>query len=412
MISVLRTTWPLLTGLLLLMIGNGLQGTLLGIRGKIEGFTTLEISMVMSAYFVGFLLASKLVPMMLRSVGHVRVFSALGSFISAVLILFPVVTEPWAWIVLRAIIGFCFCGVYVTVESWLNSAATNQTRGQAMSLYLVVQMVGIVTAQGLLNVADPAGFVLFIIPSVLVSISFAPILLWPSPAPTFETTKPMNIPGLFRTSPLGCVGMFLLGGIFACSFGMSAVFGAEAGYSVRQISLYVAVIYLGGMLCQFPIGYISDKMDRRLLILIVSVVGAVAMIPGYFFAEVFWVVLVLGFLLGGMSNPLYGLLVAYTNDFLETSDMAAASAGLLFINGMGAIAGPLIVGWLMGRIGPEGYFVFLAALMLAIAAYALWRMSRRIVIWRRQAAGERASYVVTAPMAAQFPMEPARDVVK
>ena len=398
MLSVLRTTWPLLLGLLFLMIGNGLQGTLLGIRGKIEGFSTLEISVVMSAYFAGFLLASRVIPIMLRSVGHVRVFSALGSFISAVLILFPSVAEPWAWVVFRALLGFCFCGVYVTVESWLNSASSNNTRGQAMSLYLITQMVGIISAQGLLNVADPAGFMLFVIPSVLVSISFAPILLWPSPAPTFEHTKPMNIRGLFRTSPLGCIGMFLLGGIFACSFGMSSVFGAEAGYSVKEISLYVAVIYTGGLLCQYPIGYISDRMDRRKLVMIVSAFGGLAMLPGLFLADRFYAVLVIGFIMGGVSNPLYGLLIAYTNDFLDNSDMAAASAGMLFINGLGAIAGPPLVGWMMERVGPEGYFLFLGVLMLAIAAYAGYRMTRRAA----PTVAEQGAFVAMAPLAPQF----------
>ncbi|MBR9766440.1 MAG: MFS transporter, partial [Rhodobacteraceae bacterium] len=193
MLQVLGTSWALLLGLMLLMLGNGLQGTLLGVRGEIEGFSTFQMSLVMSAYFAGFLGGSRLAPEMIRRVGHVRVFAALGSFISAVLILYPAYPNPWAWSIERVIIGFCFSGVYVTAESWLNNAATNETRGQSLALYMFVQVVGIMAAQGILLLGDPAGFILFIVPSVLVSISFAPILLSVSPTPAFDSTKPMSL---------------------------------------------------------------------------------------------------------------------------------------------------------------------------------------------------------------------------
>ena len=227
MLKVLRSTWPLLLGVMLLMVGNGMQGTLLGIRGTQEGFSTYEISYVMSAYFVGFLFGSRLAPEMIRRVGHVRVFAALGSLISAVLVLYPVVPDWVAWTVMRVLIGFCFSGVYITAESWLNNTATNETRGQAMSAYMIVQMVGIIASQALLNMPDPSGFVLFIIPSVLVSLAFMPILLAPTPAPVFDTTRPLAFRRLFRISPLGCVGMLLTGGVFSAMFGMASVWGAH-----------------------------------------------------------------------------------------------------------------------------------------------------------------------------------------
>ena len=160
MIQVLSSAWALLLGMGLLMVGNGMQGTLLGIRGEIEGFSTLQMSFVMSAYFVGFLGGSRMAPGMIRRVGHVRVFAALGSFISAVMILYPTFTDPIAWSIGRIVIGFCFSGVYVTAESWLNNAASNANRGKALSLYMIVQTGGIVAAQGLLLTADPSGFVL------------------------------------------------------------------------------------------------------------------------------------------------------------------------------------------------------------------------------------------------------------
>ena len=232
MIQVLGTSWALLLGIFMLMVGNGLQGTLLGIRGGIENFSTLEMSIVMSGYFIGFLGGSRVAPSMIRRVGHVRVFAALGSLISAVLILYPAIANPWAWMVGRIIIGFCFSGVYVTAESWLNNSASNENRGEALSLYMIVQMAGIVLAQYLLVTADAGGYVLFVVASVMVSIAFAPILLSISPTPAFDTTKPMSLRELVGVSPLGAVGMFLLGGVFAAQFGMSAVYGTQAGLTV------------------------------------------------------------------------------------------------------------------------------------------------------------------------------------
>ncbi|KRS14523.1 major facilitator transporter [Roseovarius atlanticus] len=377
MFSVLSSAWALLLGMMLLQVGNGMQGTLLGVRGQLEGFSTLEMSLVMSGYFLGFLFGSRMAPEMIRRVGHVRVFAALASMISAVMILYPAFANPWAWGVGRVLIGFCFSGVYVTAESWLNNAATNDNRGKALSLYMIVQMVGIVSAQALMLTADPGGFVLFIIPSVLISLSFAPILLSISPTPAFDTTKPMTLREIMKISPLGCVGMFLLGGVFAAQFGMAAVYGAEAGLTVGQISTFVATFYVGAMLVQYPLGWLSDRMDRRLLILIASAIAALGAVIGMALGGVFWLLLVAAFLVGGMSNPLYSLLIAYTNDFLGSDDMAAAAGGMVFINGLGAVFGPIITGWIMGVVGPSGYFLHIATLCTMMAAYAAYRMTQR-----------------------------------
>ncbi|WP_172295932.1 MFS transporter [Pseudoruegeria sp. HB172150] len=375
--QVLASSWALLLGIGLLMIGNGLQASLMGVRGSLEGFSTFELSLVTSAYFLGFLGGSRATPEMIRRVGHVRVFAALGSFISAVLILFPTVTEPWAWTILRVVIGFCFSGVYVTAESWLNNAATNETRGQTLSMYMVVQMMGIIAAQMILGAGDPGGFVIFIIPSVLVSIAFAPILLSISPTPAFGTTKAMKLTELFHASPLSFVGMTLMGGVFASIFGMSSVYASEIGMEVREVSIFVASFFVGSLVMQYPIGWVSDRMDRRQLIMVVAAVGGVFALGGYFLADSFLVLIVVAFAIGGSANPLYSLLIAYLNDYMEPDDMAAASGGLIFLNGLGAIVGPLLTGYLMGQLGNHIFWLFNATLMLAVAAYSLYRMTQR-----------------------------------
>ncbi|MEZ7812606.1 MAG: MFS family permease [Paracoccaceae bacterium] len=377
MITVLLTSWPLLLGVMLLMVGNGMQGSLLGIRGALEGFSTFELSVVMSAYFLGFLGGSRIAPEMIRRVGHVRVFAALGSLISAGLVIYPVLPHWIAWSLLRICIGFCFAGVYVTAESWLNNQAKNDTRGQTLSLYMIVQMSGIIASQALLNVADPSDFTLFVIPSVMVSLAFIPILLTASTAPTFETTKSMRFKDLLSASPLGCTGMLLTGGIFSALFGMTAVWGSNAGLSVRDITLFIASIYVGGLLMQYPIGRASDNMDRRVLIAGISLFGFFIAFSVFVVDFSFIGLLFVGFMLGGIANPLYSLLIAHTNDFLEVDSMASASSGLIFINGTGAIFGPVFTGWLIAVFGPNGFFAFIGILMGVLAAYALWRMTRR-----------------------------------
>lgn len=377
MFQVMGASWALFLGMFMLMIGNGLQGTLLGLRGDMEGFSTFALSVVMSAYFVGFLFSSQLTPKLIGRVGHVRVFAALGSTISAVLIMYPVLVDPWVWTFGRVVIGFCFCGVYVTAESWLNDASTNETRGQALSLYLMVQMAGIVAAQYIVSQGDVSGYILFILPSIFVSLAFAPILLSIRPMPQFAQTKPMTIRSLIDASPLGCVGMFLLGGVFSAQFGMSAIYGARVGLSVSQISVFVSVIYVAALVAQYPIGWLSDRLDRRLLIMGVGFVGGLGALLAYAVPDNFTIILISAAILGGTSNPLYALLIAYTNDYLEKEDMAAASGGLLFINGIGAIAGPIIVGAMMDGLGANGYWMFSAVLMLIMGVYAAFRMTRR-----------------------------------
>ena len=377
MFQVLSRSWALLLGMMLLMVGNGLQGTLLGVRGGIEGFSTFEMSIVMSAYFAGFLGGSRVAPEMIRRVGHVRVFAALASFISAILILYPAFAHPVAWALGRVVIGFCFSGVYVTAESWLNNSADNANRGKALSVYMIVQMFGIVSAQVLLAMGDVSGYALFIVSSVLVSISFAPILLSISPTPAFETAKPMRLKTLIQISPLGCFGMFLLGGVFSAQFGMSAVYGVAAGLTIAQISLFVSSIYVGALLMQYPIGWFSDRVDRRLVILIVASLGGVMSLVAFSFDQYFSALLVAAFIIGGTSNPLYSLLIAYTNDYLEADDMASAAGGLIFINGMGAIAGPLVTGKVMDTFGTQAFFMVIATLMLTLTGYAGYRMTQR-----------------------------------
>jgi MFS family permease len=400
MIHVLRSSWALLLGMFLLQIGNGLQSSMMGVRGAIEGFSTFQISLIASCYFLGFLGGSRFAPVFIAKVGHVRVFAALGSMISATLISYPLLADPYAWMILRVILGFSISGVYVSAESWLNDASTNTTRGQALSAYVLVQMVGLVAAQGILSAGDPTGWLLFVIPSILVSISFAPILLSVQPAPAFGATRTMSLGALYRASPFGVVGMALLGCVFAGQYGMTAVYATEMGLSLGQLSAFVSSIFVGGIILQYPIGWLSDRMDRRTLIVVCAGLAGLVSLVGFFFGGNYPVLLSVGVLSGGLAQPLYALLIAYTNDYLSTEDMPAASGGLLFVNGLGAVAGPPAIGLAMGQFGPGAFWLVLATILFATVLYGLWRMTQRTSAYAEEGDYDAVPYANLMPGAA------------
>ncbi|NDV98084.1 MFS transporter [Salipiger sp. PrR002] len=392
MFQLVTSVWSLLLGVFLIMIGNGMQATLMGVRGDLEGFSTFELSLITSGYFLGFLVGSRLTPKMIRKVSHVRVFAALGSMMSALLIAFPLLSDPWSWTALRVLLGFCLSGLYVTSESWLNDRATNQTRGTLLSAYMVAQTLGMVAAQGLLNFGDAAGFSLFVVASILVSVAFTPVLLSAVPIPAVESIKPMSLRQLYDRSPLGTIGTLLLGGVFSAQMGMAAVYGAKVGLSVQEISGFVAALFMGSFLFQFPVGWLSDLMDRRVMILTLAAVGALTCGIAFFYSQSLTALLVAGLIMGGMASPLYSLFIAYTNDYLELEDMPAAASGMVFIYGVGAIAGPLVTGQAMDIAGPQSFWAVLTVLFAMIAIYTAWRMTRR-----QAADGDRSAYLNVLP---------------
>ena len=403
MLQVLSGVWALLIGIVFIMLGNGMHFTLIGLRGGIEGFSAAELAIVTSGYFMGFLSGARLTPTLIRRVGHVRVFAALGSFMSAGLIAFPLLAEPWAWTVLRLLVGFCMSGIYVTAESWLNDAATNETRGKVLSAYMIAQTLGIIGAQGLLTLGDAGTAGLFIGASILVSVSFAPILLSVAQAPATEVARPMPLRDLFSGSPLGTVGIFLLGSVYATQSGMGAVFGTQIGLTTPQIALFIAMLFAGALVMQYPIGWLSDRMDRRKLIFGAAVLGAISCAFGWMNGGELWPLMASAFFAGGVTTPLYALFLAYTNDYLPSEDMPAASGGLVLTFGIGAILGPLVTGWVMQQFGPFAFWLVLSITFSAIALYALYRMTQRAVV----PVEETESYVAVLPTASPVAVEAA-----
>lgn len=378
MVKVVLSAWALLLGMGMLMLGNGLQGSLLGIRAVSEGFGTTVTGLVMTGYYVGFLAGSTLTPRIVLNVGHVRVFSALASLASVAILVHAAAVEPLTWAAMRFVTGFAYAGLYVVAESWLNDRATNESRGQLLSVYMVVLFSGLALGQLLLNLADPAGVFLFLLASVMISLAIVPISLTAGPTPAFETITKISIRQLYRLSPLGVLGASATGMAHGTLFALGAVYGERIGLSVAEISLLMGVAVTGGIVAQWPIGRLSDRFDRRRVITAVALLAAIfALLAAIFGGTSFALLLGLTFLLGCMTLPMYSLCIAHTNDYLKPTQMVRAGATLVLAGGIGACLGPPLAATLMGAVGPVAFFAFLAGVHAAIGLFAVYRMTRR-----------------------------------
>ena len=378
MLAAVKSAWALFVGLGMLMLGNGLQSSLLGIRAGAEAFPTEVTGLVMSCYFLGFLSGAIVTPKVVGNVGHVRVFAALASTASAAALLHAVFVDPWVWAVMRLVTGFCYAGLYIVAESWLNQRSTNETRGSMLSVYMVVVLGGVAGGQFLLNLSDTNGFVLFVLASVLVSMALVPISVSVAPTPDFTAPESLGLRTLFRTSPLGVIGSLGTGMANGAIFAMSAVYAGSIGLSVPQIAVFVSAGIFGGMCFQWPVGRLSDHHDRRRVLTAVTFGAALAALLAALFSRGDLLGLyAMVFLLGGMSFPMYSLCLAHTNDFLTPKQMLAASGTLMLVSGTGAIFGPVTVSLLMGEMGPNGFFACVGSVHAAIGVFALYRMLRR-----------------------------------
>jgi MFS family permease len=378
MLLLLRSTWPLLLGIVLLMAGNGLQSSLLGLRGSIEGFSSTVMGGLMSGYFIGFLLSSLLTPRGVRSVGHIRVFGALAAVAAASVILASLFVVPLVWLISRIVTGFCYSGLYVVAESWINDRSSNETRGRLFSIYMLTQYAGLIGGQAMLNLFAPSGFQLFSLVALLISMAVVPVLATASQAPPVSSPRHVSLSQLYRISPLGTVGTLCIGMAQSAFFSMGAVFGHRIGLSTEEVSIFLIAAVLGGATLQWPLGRLSDKFDRRRLLTAAAFASAILALVAMSAASYSLAALIIAaFLFAGTSMPLYSLCVAHTNDFLKPEQMVGASGTLMLLYGSGAIGGPFTNGALMSWAGPRGYWIYLAAGYLLLGLFALYRMTRR-----------------------------------
>lgn len=372
--SVAAATWALFVGLALVMVGNGLNGSVLGVRSESEGFSLGVTGIIMAAYFAGFLVGTAYAEAALRSVGHIRVFAALASLASSVVLIQAVSVNAVTWGVTRFLFGGCMAGLYVVVESWLNDLATNETRGRMLSVYMIVTMGGVAAGQLLLNIEDTSGFTLFILVSVLVSLSLVPVTLSASSAPPLAVPHPIGLMALSKRIPTGLVSSFFSGAGAGAMLGMAAVYAAQVGMSAGRISLFLAAPMVGAIVWQWPIGWLSDKLPRRGVLFAVAVAAAFTPLIALAVKEDSDVAIVGMFFMGGAMFPFYSLTVAYSNDWLRAEEILGASGTLVRVNGTGAIVGPLVAAGLMAGLGPRLFFWSIVAIFGAASVFIFGRI--------------------------------------
>lgn len=371
-------TWPLLLGMGVLMLGAGLQGTLLSLRATLDGFPTPVTGIIMSCYYVGYLAGTAAAPRMLRRIGHIRVFAALAAGASATILVQAAFVQPFVWAPMRLISGVCFAGIYVVAESWLNDRASKTNRGRLLAIYMLVLYIGLGTSQFLLIPANPSTPTPFMLVSVLISLSMVPIVVSAQQAPEPALPRKVRYRELYLNSPLGVVAVSVSGMISSIVFTMGPVYARLSGFGNTGVATFMAVSILAAVLTQYPVGRLSDRTDRRTVIAaactLATIVAGSIVAFGDMPRALFFL---LTALFSGSALTLYSLAVSHVNDKLEPAQMVAASSALLRLNGGAAAVGPVLAGSLIAAYGPSAYFTMLAALTGALTVYDLWRKSRR-----------------------------------
>lgn len=368
----------------LLLAGNSLQFVVLGVRAGLEGFSIHAMGAITAAYFLGFAVGSLYCLKVIRTIGHIRTFAALASTVSGVVLAHPLWPEPLAWIVFRFVIGFCFAGLYTVVESWLNAQAGNEVRGRLLSIYAVAVFGGFSIGPMLATLGDAQGFLLFILASMIVSFALVPITMTRASVPvTPEATErdAFTLRRLYKETPLGMVGILCVGSAQGAFVGLAPVFGSSAGLTANQVSYFMTTALLAGLVFQFPIGWLSDRFDRRKVIAVAATLGGAGCAAFASLAlsgPLSWESVLLGAVVTGAAIfPLYAIVIAYTNDWLPQDSILSAAAALILTFSLGSVIASPFAAFLMDQLGPGGLFIFVAAAMIGLGLFAFARMFQR-----------------------------------
>jgi MFS family permease len=362
----------------LLLLANGLFGTLIGLRTKIEGFATETVGIIVAAYFLGLLLGGLRAARVVAAVGHIRSFAAFASVMSVSALAIILIVDPFAWIAFRFVAGFCMAGMVMVTESWLNGRSTNATRGGVMALYMITNYLAAGLGPLLVPLGDPGGFGLFCVASIIYSLALVPVLLTRAAAPAPPPVQALDFRALWLTSPLGLTAALAAGIVNSSFHGLAPVFAHDLGLSVEATSSFVATVVLGGLILQWPLGRLSDHTDRRNIIMVATLGTAIscAAIVWVAHGDPFWL-FACGIAYGGFSFTVYSLAAAHTNDFAAPDRLIQTASGLLIAYGIGAVVGPLVTATLMGQFGPTAMFMSSGAVHGSLGLFALFRMFKR-----------------------------------
>ncbi|HLD66119.1 MAG TPA: MFS transporter [Pseudomonas sp.] len=371
--SLIASISSLLSGVALLLLGNGLLNTLLTLRGVAEGYSTGMLGLIMSGYFVGFLLGTWLAIPLVRRVGHIRAFAFFAALAAITALLHMLLIDPWVWLGLRMVYGLALVSLYMVIESWLNAQVPDGKRGQVFALYMAVNLGALAAAQQLLHLASPQDFTLFALAAILISAALMPITLTRQTQPSMPETLHTDLRHLVRVAPLAIAAAGLSGLALGAFWGMAPVYASLQGFDAAGVGLLMSSAILGGALLQWPIGHYSDRHDRRqVLFWVVLLAVLVALLMSLLSAGPWLLGLI--FLWGGLSFAIYPLAVAQMVDQLQRDEILAGSSGLLMVNGIGSVCGPLLAGLLMQQLGAQALPLYFAASLGLLASYTLYRL--------------------------------------
>lgn len=373
MIAAVFQVRSLLLAIFVLMAGSGVMSTLIALRLERVGSGTMVVGLVATAYFIGLVTGAIRAGRIVRSVGHIRAFAAFVALLSASTLTYSLIFHPLLWGVLRLVDGLCVAGVFICVESWLNDRAERGTRGTVLASYMVALYAGQAIGQMLLQSGGDRPATPFEIASILISLAIIPVCLTRSGAPQLGEAASMSLSYMFRASPLGVVGAWMIGIILGAFYGLAALYARRAGLNLNETAAFMTTVIAGGIALQWPLGRLSDRFDRRKVItacflVTLATAAALAMRPDGF------ALFALGFAFGGLSFALYPLCVAHANDRLTTDERMAASGQLVLLYSAGAAVGPLSAATVMTLVGPGGLFLFIAICALMMLLFAIWRL--------------------------------------
>lgn len=376
--STLRILASLLLSVAFLMLGNGVFSTFLALRADAEGFGNDVIGWVASAYYVGLIAGTFKCGGLVNRIGHIRAFAAFSAMSAASILAFGLFIYPSAWIALRIVLGFNLAGLYMVAESWLNTKATSETRGTILSIYMTITYLALGGGQFLINLADIQGSALFMISAALLSLALVPVAITKSTHPEPVESSYMSLRALFTVSPVATVGCVAGGVIVGSMFGLGPIYARAQGFDTQSISLFMGIAVVSGLFTQVPVGQLSDRFDRRGVIVGVTVgsaLVAIALVMSSYLPGVPLYLLIA--LYGGFSATLYPLCVAYANDYLEPGQVVAASSSLVLAFGLGAAVGPIVAAFVMGLVGPSGLFWLSLSVCVLYIVFILYRMRIR-----------------------------------
>lgn len=411
--SALLPIVSLLISTFFVMAGAGLQGILLPVRGSIEGWSSYEIGFMGTGYAVAFTVGCLVVPLIVRQAGHVRTFSSLCALLAIGVLMLAMIVHPVAWILIRGIAGFALAGSYMIIESWLNERVTNETRGRVFSFYMIVSMSAMIGGQYIMAATSPQLTTPFMLCAILFALAVIPTALSRAPSPKPLTTTSLDLAMIFRNSPAAAVGVFLAGVLSGAWNNMSPVLGQRFGFSTTEIATLLAATMAGGIVFQYPLGRISDRMDRRYVMTVAGLIGvAIAVVGLALRSHDPLVLFAIAFGLGGVIYPAYSLTVAHANDYAKPEDFVKVSGGLLILYGFGTMGGPLLAAWLMETFGPSGIFAATGTAHAIFAGYAYYRTFRRNAPPVEERGDFRTTPLARTQTPASFALDPRADLAE